>query len=149
MVWAGISVDYKTDLHVIEDSLTGLKYQDDILHPIVRPIAGNVGEEFIFIDDNARPHRARIVNEYLENKTIQRMDWPSLSPDLNPIEHAWDILQQRISARPTLPQNRQELQTALQEEWQQIPQASLARLMGSMGRRCRAVIASRGGHTKY
>lgn len=101
------------------------------------------------MDDNARPHRAHIVNEYLESETIQRMDWPSLSPDLNPIEHAWDILQQRISARLTLPQNRQELQTALQEEWQQTPQANLAQLMSSMGRRCRAVIASRGGHTKY
>ncbi|XP_062598051.1 uncharacterized protein LOC134259489, partial [Saccostrea cucullata] len=33
------------------------------------------------------------------------------------------------------------LQAALQEEWQQIPQASLARLMASMGRRYRAVIA--------
>ena len=149
MIWAGISVDYKTDLHIIEGSLTGAKYRDNILHPIVRPIAGTVGEDFILMDDNARPYRARIVNQYLEDEAIERMDWPSRSPDLNPIEHAWDILQQRISARQVLPQNRQELQTALQEEWQQIPQASLARLMGSMGRRCQAVIDSRGGHTKY
>lgn len=65
------------------------------------------------------------------------MDWASLFPDLNPIKHFWNILQQRISARPTLPQNRQELPTAFQEEWQ-----VFVRLIGSMGRRCRAVIAS-------
>lgn len=90
-------------MHLIKGYLTGLKYRDDILHPAVRTIAGVVWEEFIFIDENARSHRDRIVNEYLENETIQRMDWLSLSPDLNPIEHAWDILQQNISARPTLP----------------------------------------------
>lgn len=106
MIWAGISVDYKTDLRFIEGSLIGFKYRDYILHPIDRL------EDYIFMDENARPQRARIVNEYFESETIQRMDWSCLSPDLNPIEHAWDILKQRISARPTLPQNRQELQTA-------------------------------------
>lgn len=50
----------KTDLCFIEGSLTGLKYAGNILHSIVRPIAGAVGEVFIFIDDNARFHRARI-----------------------------------------------------------------------------------------
>lgn len=59
IVLAGISVEYKTDLHVIEGSLTGLKYQADILHPNFSPIAGAVGKELIFIDDNSRPIRAR------------------------------------------------------------------------------------------
>ncbi|XP_062578441.1 CD5 antigen-like [Saccostrea cucullata] len=40
--------------------------------------------------------------------------------------------QQRISVRLTLPQNRRELQTALQEEWQQVPPASLGRLKDSI-----------------
>lgn len=43
MILAGIRVDYKTDLRFIEGSLTSLKYQDDFLHPIVRPIAGDMG----------------------------------------------------------------------------------------------------------
>ena len=40
------------------------------------------------MDDNARPHRAGVVNDYLEDEGIERLDWPSRSPDLNPIEHA-------------------------------------------------------------
>ena len=81
MVWAGISVDGRTDLYVIRNgALTGLRYRDEILDPIVRPFAGAVGLDFTLMDDNARPHRARVVTEYLEQEGITRMDWPARSP---------------------------------------------------------------------
>ena len=149
MVWGGISIIVKTDLHVIAGNLTGIQYRDEVLDPIVRPYAGAIGDDFILMDDNARPHRARVVTDYLETETIERMDWPSLSPDLNPIEHAWDKLQQAVSARPVLPRNREELSAALVEEWNQLPQIFFRRLIRSMQRRCRAVIQARGGHTTY
>lgn len=149
MVWAGISIDGHTDLHVVNGNLTGVRYRDEILHAIVRPYAGAIGNDFVLMDDNARPHRARVVNDYLEAETIDRMDWPSCSPDLNPIEHAWDMLQRAVSARPVVPGNRQELEVALHQEWARIQQDSFRRLIRSMQRRCRAVIRARGGHTEY
>jgi len=149
MVWAGISIGGCTELYVINGNLTGARYRDEILHPIVRPFAGAIGNDFVLMDDNARPHRARLVNEYLDAETIERMDWPSCSPDLNPIEHAWDMLQRAVSARPVLPTNRQELTLALHEEWTRLPQISFRRLIRSMQRRCRAVIQAHGGHTSY
>ena len=73
------------------------------------------------MDDNARPHRARVVNDYLEDDGIERLDWLSRSPDLNPIEHAWEALQRRINARLAQPQTSQQLANALVEEWVRIP----------------------------
>ncbi|GFW08316.1 transposable element Tcb1 transposase [Trichonephila clavipes] len=50
-------------------------------------VSGRHGAEFLFMDDNARPRRANILDECLQSEDITRMDWPAYSPDLNPIEH--------------------------------------------------------------
>ncbi|UYV80792.1 hypothetical protein LAZ67_19001747 [Cordylochernes scorpioides] len=95
------------------------------------------------MDDNARPHRARLVNEYLQSENIRRMDWPAISPDLNPIEHVWDALGRRIGARHPSPRSLVELRTALLEEWGLLPLDLLQSLVNSMRARCETLIAVR------
>ena len=142
MVWAGISAQGKTDLHVIDNgTLTAERYVNEILDVHVRPYAGAIGPDFILMDDNARVHRARITKRYLEQAAIARLDWPARSPDLNPIEHAWDMLQKAISSRQVQPATVRELREA--------PQHKLRRLIGSMRRRCQAVINAYRHHTRY
>ncbi|KFM69116.1 hypothetical protein X975_22932, partial [Stegodyphus mimosarum] len=53
----------------------------------VRLFWGARGRQFVFMDDNARPHCANIVSECLQSEDITRMDWPAFSPDLKPVEH--------------------------------------------------------------
>jgi hypothetical protein len=72
---------------------------DEILNTQVRLYAGATGNWIILMDDNARPHTANVVQEYLERQGITCSDWPARSPDLYPIEHVWNELQVRISAR--------------------------------------------------
>ncbi|GFY14198.1 transposable element Tcb2 transposase [Trichonephila clavipes] len=60
---------------------------DEILRPIVVPYAAAIGDDFILVDDNSRPHRANLVEDSLFEEEIVRMEWPACSPDKNPIEH--------------------------------------------------------------
>ncbi|GFS81381.1 zygotic DNA replication licensing factor mcm6 [Trichonephila clavipes] len=125
MVWGGISIGGRTDLHIIRNgTLTGRRYADEILRPHVIPYAGAIRDSFVFQDDNGRPHRARLVENMLEAETIQRMECPTCSPDLNPIEHvsALDILTAEPSKKNELMQKDL---TGL--EWQKIYDMSLDR----------------------
>jgi transposase len=69
------------------------------------------------MDDNARPHRGRIVKYYLRHEAIETLPWPAMSPDMNPIEHVWDYLGRRLNERNPRCENIQELRDALVEEW--------------------------------
>ncbi|GFT01131.1 transposable element Tcb2 transposase [Trichonephila clavipes] len=136
MVLGGISIGGRTDLHIIRNgTLTGRRYADEILRPHVIPYAGAIGDSFVFQDDNARPHRARLVENMLEAETIQRMEWPACSPDLNPWEHVWDMLGRRIAARPRPPATVRDMEIALLEEWNSIPQSPIDNLIASMANR--------------
>jgi hypothetical protein len=126
-IWDGISLDARTDL---------------VFAPFI-------GENFLSMDDNARPHRARIVDQYLEQVGVQRRPWLACSPDLNPIEHVWDFLSRRVRRRQPRPETLNDLRVALEEEWAQITQDYLATLIQSMPNRLREVIRARGGNTRY
>ncbi|UYV74198.1 hypothetical protein LAZ67_11002402 [Cordylochernes scorpioides] len=150
LVWAGISSSRRTPLHIFSGgTLTAQRYRDEILEPYLRPYRDQIGHNLIFMDDNARPHRARLVNEYLQSENIRRMDWPARSPDLNPIEHVWDTLGRRIGARHPSLRTLVELRTALLEEWGLLPLDLLQSLVNSMRARCETLIAVRGDHTPY
>jgi hypothetical protein len=129
--------------------MTAHRYILECVESHVGPYAPFSGENFLFMDGNARPHMARIVVRYLEQVGIRLLPWPVNSPDLNPIEHVWDFLGKRMRRRQPRPETLNGLRVALQEEWAQIPQDYIATLIQSMPNRLRDVIRARGGNTRY
>lgn len=107
-------------------------------------------QPYAFQDDNAPVHTARDVKNWIIKKKIKILpDWPSQSPDLNPIEHLWHELERRLRKRSGYPKNLYELEKALQEEWKKIPSETYINLIESMPRRIEACIESQGWPTKY
>ena len=92
--------------------------------------------------------RGSCLQDFLNQNHIRVLPWSALSPDLSPIEHLWDELGRRVRHRQNPPETLQELRDALVHEWNNISQAFIQRLIGSMRRRCDVVVATRGGHTR-
>ena len=146
MVWGGITDGHRTRLHFIDGNLNSARYRDEILRPIVVPFVRL--HNVTFQQDNARPHVARICTEFLQAEQVPVLPWPAYSPDMSPIEHLWDVMDRQVRQRVPIPGNVRELRTALGEEWDNIPQATIDNLMGSMRRRLTALRDAHGGHTR-
>ena len=91
IVWAGICHDGRTQLQIVQGTLNVVKYRDDILDPIVLSCLQQQNFDHVFQHDNARCHVAGVWQDFLYQNHIRVLPWPSLSPDLSPIEH-WDEL---------------------------------------------------------
>ena len=77
------------------------------------------------------------------------MNWPVRSPNLNPLEHVWDVLGGRVRAANPSAADLQELGQLLQQEWQAIPQATLRHFFDSMKHRCIACVNANGVDNGY
>ncbi len=78
---------------------------------------------------------------------VKMMEWPSMSPDLNPIEHMWGILKRKVEKHHV--SNIQQLRDVIMEKWKRRPATTGAALVNSMPRRIKAMLDNNGTPTKY
>lgn len=150
MLWGGVCSEARTELVFVNHRLTATRYIEEILENHVMPFRGFIGQDdFLLMHDNARAHVARSVESYLDAVGIRRLQWPARSPDMNPIEHVWDMLKRRVRALPHPPETLRDLKSALTVVWEEIPQEEIKNILQSMPERMQAVIAARGGNTRY
>ncbi|KAK7106755.1 hypothetical protein V1264_017975 [Littorina saxatilis] len=149
MVWGAFSLHHRTPLFHVQGNLTGLRYRDEILRPLAVPTLQQMGPQAVYQDDNARPHRARVVNDFLQQSGVNRMEWPACSPDLNPIENLWDELDRKVRSNHSPLRDVQHLYQMLQAERQALLHRIFTILVNSMGSRCVECQNSQGGYTHY
>ncbi|GFT70056.1 uncharacterized protein TNCV_4690041 [Trichonephila clavipes] len=54
-------------------------------------------EPYIFMQDGAPCHTARSIKAFLAEQNILLLDWPSNSPDMNPIENIWELMKREVA----------------------------------------------------
>lgn len=147
MVWGCFSSLGVGRLVKIDSKMTGEHYVN-----ILRENLNSSAEEmclgdFIFQQDNDPKHTSKVAKNYFRDNNIEQLDWPPQSPDLNPIEHLWTILDDKISieSRTNIPA----FWDKMQAEWRAIPKNIMQNLSASMPNRLREVITNKGGATKY
>lgn len=148
MVWGCFSSQSPGSMEFIETTMNQFVYQG-ILNRNVKSSASKLGlgRRFIFQHDNDPKHTSKSTLNFLKKSKIPVLDWPSQSPDLNPIEHIWDHIDREI--RKHRVPNKNVLKERILEAWNNIPPEVTKNLVNSMQKRCQAVILSKGGPTNY
>jgi len=144
-VWGGITRHNRTRLVVFNSNVNANVYVNEVLANIVVHFTqGNFPEgNGILQVYGARPHTARITQQFVADNNISLLNWASMSPDMSSFEHVWDELKIRVYARPYPPINVQQLEDAVIEELNAILQAFIANLVQSMHQHCVALINAR------
>lgn len=149
-VWGCMTAEGVGSLFLIEGRLNAERYKAIMRDRMRGSMIRFFGNERagIFQHDNDRKHTSHLVQNYLRRRRITVLPWPSQSPDMNPIEHLWADVKRRLRAREPFA-NLNAVWEALQGVWNETDADLCRRLVDSMPERVQAVIAARGGHTRF
>jgi len=144
--WGGFSVRGKTSLFCFTQIMDA-KFYVEILEKHLQEINSMLGNNWRLQQDNDPKHTSHHAKEFLKENVPEVIDWPSNSPDLNPIENLWAIVKRNTELR--IPSNLAELQQFMIEEWNAIPNNLLINLVNSMKNRCALIIKNNGERICY
>ena len=147
-LWGCFSAKEIGQAEVFVGEFDAVKYTDVLAHNLLPSArAFFPSGQWWFLQDNAPQHRAEHSRIWLHNHGIDCIDFPALSPDLNPIENLWADLKHRVERRHA--RTMEELEAGLREEWEATSPTLLASLAHSMPARIAAVIENKGHKTAY
>ncbi|GFU91024.1 transposable element Tcb2 transposase [Trichonephila clavipes] len=139
MVWGAKAYGSRSTLIVMRGTLTGQRYVDDILRAHVGPFLNGLPGA-IFQQDNARPHTARVAQDFLRH--FQILSWLAR---FVPCRVRVDQLKRQMPSCHSV----HDLDLAVQDLWAHLPQDNIRCLINSMPDRVTACIAAGGGPTRY
>ena len=147
MVWCCMSYQGIGELVFIDITMDRIVYAN-ILANSLAPSAAKIGlQEYIFQHDNDPKHASAHVRNFLANTGVSVLEWPSQSPDLNPIENLFAFMKNYLKG--FVIKNKVELKAKIVEAWNAIPSEICKKLVASMFKRCRDVINAKGWHIDY
>ena len=149
MVWGAISKSGSLRLICMEGKITSDTYIDMLENDFFNMVDEILPDNFIWMHDNAPPHVSAKTKEYLERNGIVAMEWLPMSPDLNPIENVWSLLQKEVYKKKKVYKNTTDLWNAITAAWHALPLETFQNLYNSMPARMIKVIEEKGERIKF
>jgi len=144
--WGGFSAYGKTSLYCFT-GIMNAEFYVTILEEQLPEVREMLGNNWRFQQDNDPKHTSRLAKNFLQENVPVVMDWPSNSPDLNPIENLWALVKRNVEKRK--PKNLDDLGEFMVEEWEKIPDEIINNLVRSMKRRCEEIIRTKGERINF
>ena len=149
MIWGAIGPNGGLRLICLEGKVNAEIYCEMLEDDFFSKVQGELPVNFVWQHDNAPIHVAAKTKEYLSKRTTSVLEWPALSPDLNPIKNIWGLLTQEVYKDGKTFQNTNDLWDAICTAWYAIPQSVFANLYNSMPARLIKVLEEKGERIKY
>ena len=147
MVWGAFSIKGQLSCYSFRTTMDGPFYVEILRKHLLAGARKQFGSRWRYQQDNDPKHTSKVAKQFLETEVPETIDWPSNSPDINPIENIWSILKRRVEKRK--PSNIHELDQFLHEEWKKFEKTIINNLVHSMKSRCLAIIESKGERINY
>jgi transposase len=149
MVWGAFTSTSKSTLAFISNKMNSIAYQE-MLESHLLPFINELNDENIsFQQDNAPIHVSGSTKEWFDNQNIDLLDWPAISPDLNPIENIWGLITRVVYKDGQQYRNKDDLTNAIVRAWDGLPLDTLQNLIKSMETRVLQLIKAGGRKTNY
>ena len=146
-IWSSMGHNGIGSIHLIEGNMDSIQY-GRILRKYLKKDGDSIcGEDFIFMHDNDPKHKSKIIRNWLDDNNQLTLDWPSNSPDLNPIENLYGYVKRKLNKIRIF--TADELWEKVMEIWRNIPLETTKRLIESMPKRIKEVYKNNGGYSKY
>jgi len=149
MCWAAFCADGQVDLQFVSKRMRAQDYTDILDTGLLSFLAQNPQVNYEFQQDNASIHTANHTEEWMTDNGVVSMDWPSRSPDLNPIENLWGILVREVYKNQRQFSSVADLKVAIWLAWNSLDPNVLQNLVSSMPNRIFQVINRSGRITDY
>ncbi|CAF4645019.1 unnamed protein product [Rotaria sp. Silwood2] len=144
-VWGCMSGGARGPLVTYTGRLNGpayVKVIEEALPMFIENTFDAPNNNWAYMHDNALAHRSKYTADWFENNHINVLEWPSNSPDMNPIENVWDYMDKQL--RKLKPTNVGQLQEMIGKLWCGFTPIRCQQLVNSMPRRVQQCILARG-----
>ncbi|ORD99267.1 TCB2 [Hepatospora eriocheir] len=134
MIWGCFSYEGVGRIEIIKGNITALYYTKILNKNLFKSVDElSISDNYIFQQDNDPKHKAALTNEFFDKNNVEVLNWPSQSPDMNPIENLWYYLKIQVHKRK--PKNLKELEEFVVDDWFKIPQEMCKNLVNSVPKR--------------